>query len=146
MSDSIVVGDWVVAGKGDGLDYGVIHSLDGDIATVGWQLSGHTTEIELSPADVEIYSTQQRAKDRCGERRLTVVWRQTRSGNVHVTDGSDVGNWAEFPAGVTAQEALDAYLATADYSDATAPVTVTAEVLSGTHEGQIASAKIGGAS
>ena len=75
-----------------------------------------------------------------------VEWDTVPGGNVRVTDGSDVGNWATMPEGVTAQEALDAYLATADYSDATAPITVTAEVLSGTHEGQMTSAKIGGAS
>lgn len=72
----------------------------------------------------------------------TVEWDTAPGGNVRVTDGSDVGNWATMPEGVTAQEALDAYLATADYSDATAPVTVTAEVLSGTHEGQMAMQKV----
>lgn len=71
-------------------------------------------------------------------RAIPIDWRTTPCGNVHVTDGSDVGNWAQLSESVTAEEALEAYLATADYSGATSPVTVTATVLSGMHEGQTA--------
>lgn len=73
-----------------------------------------------------------------GDVGRAIEWNQAKRGNVRVTDGSDVGNWATFPATVTAREALDAYLATADYSGATSRVTVTAEILSGEYAGDVA--------
>lgn len=69
------------------------------------------------------------------------TWNQIREGNVHVTDGAE-GYWATMPADVTAQAALDLYMSTADYDGATKAVTVTATVLSGKHEGQMATARV----
>jgi hypothetical protein len=68
----------------------------------------------------------------------TIEWNQIKAGNVHVLDGV-MGFWAEFPEGVTAREALDEYMAFADYSGATRSFRVTATVLAGANEGQMAS-------
>lgn len=66
-----------------------------------------------------------------------VEWNQVRRGNAWVTDGAE-GFWAQFPAGTSAQEVLDEYLATADYSGATSTFTVRAEIA-----GNVASVRVG---
>lgn len=51
-----------------------------------------------------------------------IRWNQVQDGNAHVSDGQE-GYWAHFPDGTSAKEVLAAYLATADYSAATAEST-----------------------
>jgi len=65
------------------------------------------------------------------------TWNQTQQGNAWVSDGAE-GYWAEFPAGTSARQVLDAYMATADYSGATATFTVRAEI-----DGQVATVRVG---
>lgn len=64
-------------------------------------------------------------------------WNQEGKGNVLVADGAE-GFWAEMSLDVSAQEALDAYLSTADYSAATSKFQVTATILAGDHKGDMA--------
>ncbi len=47
QADPIMVGDYVTAGDDDDRDTGIVHAIDGDIATVGWD-SGVTTPCEVS--------------------------------------------------------------------------------------------------
>lgn len=54
-------------------------------------------------------------------------WNTVKQGNARVTDG-EMTFWADFPAGTSAAEVLDAYLDTADYSGATERFTVVAEI------------------
>jgi hypothetical protein len=55
------------------------------------------------------------------------TWNQVQNGNAHVSDGV-MGFWASFLPGTTAQEVLDNYMSTADYSAATCDFTVTATI------------------
>jgi hypothetical protein len=56
------------------------------------------------------------------------IWNQSGTGNAHVHDGQE-GYWATFQDGATAEEVLDEYLRTADYTAATDPyVFVTAAI------------------
>ena len=64
---TIVVGDWVVAGGRDDLDCGEIVALDGDTAEVAWQ-SGVRTSLDVSADDVDVYSTKAKAEARYTER------------------------------------------------------------------------------
>jgi hypothetical protein len=70
-------------------------------------------------------------------RRSMNKWNQVEDGNVHVSDGQE-GFWGTFRDGVTAAEALAEYMSTADYSESTASFVVTATVLSGVNEGDMA--------
>lgn len=60
----------------------------------------------------------------------TIKWNQAGEGNVHVTDGGQ-GYWATVPSEWTVEQALDEYMSTADYSEATATFTVRAHMLDG---------------
>lgn len=64
MSEEIVVGDWVVAGKTrETREVGRIVSLDGDMAYVAWD-GGHRTTCDLSGDDVEVYGRREDAAKR----------------------------------------------------------------------------------
>ena len=54
-------------------------------------------------------------------------WNQAGEGNVHVSDGRE-GYWATMPDGTTAQQALDDFMSSADYSAATKSFVVRATV------------------
>ena len=54
-------------------------------------------------------------------------WNQAGEGNVHVSDGQE-GYWTTMPEGTSAQQALDTYMATADYSSATESFVIRATV------------------
>jgi hypothetical protein len=59
---------------------------------------------------------------------MMIKWNQIREGNVHVDDGC-MGWWATVPPEWTARQALDAYMSTADYSEARAHFRVTVTML-----------------
>jgi len=64
-------------------------------------------------------------------------WNQNQDGNAWVNDGAE-GYWAHFPAGTTAQDVLDDFMSTADYSAATGTFAVRAEI-----SGTVASVIVG---
>ena len=68
---------------------------------------------------------------------MTNRWNEVCEGNAHVSDDC-VGSWATFPAGTSAQEVLDEYMSTADYSGATGSFVVTATI-----DGDTASVRVG---
>lgn len=57
----IVVGDWVVAGEGEGLDVGRIGELKADDVALVWWESGVATPCDLSADDVSVYGTREAA-------------------------------------------------------------------------------------
>lgn len=59
LADVIAVGDWVVAVD----DYGVITSLDGTLATVGWS-NGTSTEVDVEDSAVEVFGNKSDAQER----------------------------------------------------------------------------------
>jgi hypothetical protein len=71
------------------------------------------------------------------EESRRIRWNQAQRGNAHVSDGAE-GFWADFPPGTSAQKVLDTYMATADYSGATGPFVVRAEI-----DGDVASVRVG---
>jgi hypothetical protein len=94
MSNAIEVGDWVVAGEGDELDMGRIVKLNDEdyaprlIADVAWS-SGNTTNLDLTPDDVEIFGSRKDAEERYAERNavLTVEASNARPTALDVSDG-----------------------------------------------------------
>ena len=86
-----------------------------------------TCDSELAKEDDEMMTTSE-----------LVGWSEINGGqNAHVSDGC-MGYWADFPSGTSAADVLEAYMATADYSGATADVTVTATI-----DGETASVVVG---
>lgn len=78
---TIVVGDWVVAGKTpEERECGRIDQLDGDDAQIAWHGGGYT-DLDLSRDDVEVYATKQGALDRETELDREQNWRPGDSGN-----------------------------------------------------------------
>ena len=62
--ETIVVGDWVVAGRiPEDRDVGEIVALDGDMARVQWSASGPTV-VDLTSDDVEVYARRRDAMER----------------------------------------------------------------------------------
>jgi hypothetical protein len=71
MSSEIVVGDWVVVGSTrEDREVGQIVSIDGDMASVRWAVSGDGAchAVRLSRRDVEVYGNRVDAEER--EREL----------------------------------------------------------------------------
>jgi hypothetical protein len=127
--------------------------LDGiyePIGNLGWQeldQLGRVLEAIQGKRDVEeivagLTSEEEEVEEGMREAGKRVAWNQAVRGNVHVSDGAE-GFWAQMRPDVTAQEALDEYMSTADYSAATGAFTVTAEVLSGKHEGDTKTLRVG---